>query len=891
MVTATRPRSGRRILRAVVAAALIVATFWFAIPHFASYHSVWASVAAMTAGQMLLIAATAVASMVSAWFAICAVLPSIGLRQAAVVNLGSNAVANTLPAGGAIGLGVSWAMLSSWDVSAAEYLLYTLVSGIWNVFARLGLPVLALLLLLTHGRPDAILLVSAAAGLIVLAVMVTGLGLILRNEALALRAEQAWQWACAIVRRLRRRPPACAPAAALPGFRDRAAGLIAARGWRITITTAASQVTLWLVLLVCLRGVGLSQAQVPWQTSLAAFAFVRLLTTLPITPGGVGIVELGLVGSLAAGKDHHITAAVTAAVLLYRAVTYLPPIPLGGVAYLLWRHAPRLIGAIPGQLGSQPAVQYNDHSTRLRHQGAPVVHRAASAQVSTDVAALDMRPPKSKGHPSVTALPIDRSILPADNSPGSAGRSVPAGGLGPAERTRPAERSGPRRRRRASRPRTAQVAQIPEIPEITPLDVSFADLGVPAPIVTALVGAGITTPFPIQAAALPDALAGRDILGRGRTGSGKTLGFAIPLAARLADGYTSACRPRGLVLVPTRELASQVQAVLVPLAHAMDLSVATIFGGTSQHPQVAALRGRADIVVACPGRLADLIEQGHCHLGDVEISVIDEADHMADLGFLPIVSRLLAATPPEGQRMLFSATLDSAVDVLVRRFLTSPATHAVDPAAAPTALVHHLLTVAPAERAAVVAVLASGQKRSLIFTRTKHGAQKLARQLAAAHIPAVDLHGNLAQNARERNLASFAAGEVRVMVATDIAARGIHVDGIDLVIHADSPTEHKAYLHRSGRTARAGAAGVVVTLQTQGQADDVRALMRRASVAPLAATVGPGSPLLRTIAGEPAGRVAPAARLAARPPVVVASPATGRGAAAFSAGYRGRRGR
>jgi superfamily II DNA/RNA helicase/uncharacterized membrane protein YbhN (UPF0104 family) len=883
MVMATRPLLGRRILRAAVAAALIVATFWFAIPHFASYHSVWASVGAMTAGQMLLIAAAAVASMVSSWFAICAVLPSIGLRQAAVVNLGSNAVANTLPAGGAIGLGVSWAMLSSWDVSAAEYLLYTLVSGIWNVFARLGLPVLALVLLLTHGRPSGILLFSAAAGLVLLAVMVTGLGLILRNESLALRAEQAWQWICAIVRRLRRRPPACAPAAALPGFRDRAAGLIAARGGRITLTTAASQLTLWLVLLVCLRAVGLSQAQVPWQTSLAAFAFVRLLTVLPITPGGVGIVELGLVGSLADGKDHRVTAAVTAAVLLYRAVTYLPPIPLGGVAYLLWRHAPGLIGATPGQLGPQPAVQYTGHSTRLRHQGAPVVHRAASAQVSTDVAALDIRPPKSKGHPSVTVLPIDRSILPADNSPRSAERP------GPAERSGSADRLGPRRRRRPSRPRTAEAAPLPEIPEITPLDVSFADLGVPAPVVAALAGAGITAPFPIQAAALPDALAGRDILGRGRTGSGKTLGFAIPMVARLADGYTSACRPRGLVLVPTRELASQVQAVLVPLAHAMDLSVATIFGGTSQHPQVAALRGRADIVVACPGRLADLIEQGHCHLGDVEISVIDEADHMADLGFLPIVSRLLAATPPEGQRMLFSATLDSAVDVLVRRFLTTPATHAVDPAAAPTALVHHLLTVTPAERAAVVAVLASGQKRSLIFTRTKHGAQKLARQLAAAHIPTVDLHGNLAQNARERNLASFAAGEVRVMVATDIAARGIHVDGIDLVIHADSPTEHKAYLHRSGRTARAGAAGVVVTLQTQGQADDVRALMRRASVAPLAATVGPGSPLLRAIAGEPAGRVAPSARFAARPAPIVATQATGRGAAAFSAGYRGRR--
>jgi superfamily II DNA/RNA helicase len=408
--------------------------------------------------------------------------------------------------------------------------------------------------------------------------------------------------------------------------------------------------------------------------------------------------------------------------------------------------------------------------------------------------------------------------------------------------------------------------------------------------VAVLTEAGITTPFPIQAATLPDALAGLDVLGRALTGSGKTLAFSIPLVARLADGYTSACRPRGLVLVPTRELANQVQAVLVPLARAVGLSVATIFGGTSQNPQVAALRNRADIVVACPGRLADLIEQGHCHLGDVEISVLDEADHMADLGFLPVVRRLLDATPPEGQRLLFSATLDNAVDVLVRRFLTQPAEHAVDPAAAPAAIVHHLLTVVPGDRVGVVAALASGNNRSLIFTRTKHAAQKLASQLTAARIPAVELHGNLAQNARERNLASFASGAVRVMVATDIAARGIHVDGIDLVIHADSPTEHKEYLHRSGRTARAGAAGVVVTLQTPAQAGDVRALMRRAHVEPLTATVGVRSALLRSIAGEPADRVAPVVRLEA-PTMAAATQATGHGAAAFSAGFRGRRGR
>jgi superfamily II DNA/RNA helicase len=421
---------------------------------------------------------------------------------------------------------------------------------------------------------------------------------------------------------------------------------------------------------------------------------------------------------------------------------------------------------------------------------------------------------------------------------------------------------------------------------------TFAAAGVPAPLVAALAETGITTPFPIQALTLPDALAGLDILGRGQTGSGKTLSFSIPLAARLADGYTSACRPRGLVLVPTRELAGQVQAVLAPLAEAVGLSVVAIYGGVPQNPQVARLRDRADIVVACPGRLADLIEQGHCHLGDVEISVIDEADHMADLGFLPVVRRLLDMTPPEGQRMLFSATLDAAVDVLARRFMNRPAHHSIGPAEAPVEMVHHLLTVTPADRTGVVAVLAGGSGRSLVFTRTKRAAHKLARQLAAAGISAGELHSDLTQGARERNLAAFAAGTTRVMVATDIAARGIHVDGIDLVIHADSPTEHKAYLHRSGRTARAGAAGTVITLQTSAQAGAVPAIMRQARVVPLTATVTSESALLRSIAGAPAPRVPLAARPGLRAgaitEAVTAAPATGRGAAAFSAGFRGR---
>jgi superfamily II DNA/RNA helicase len=447
---------------------------------------------------------------------------------------------------------------------------------------------------------------------------------------------------------------------------------------------------------------------------------------------------------------------------------------------------------------------------------------------------------------------------------------------------------------------------------ITAAGLTFASLGVPVPLVAALAEAGITVPFPIQAATLPDALAGRDILGRAQTGSGKTLGFSLPLVTRLTDGSTMACRPRGLVLVPTRELATQVREVLAPLARAVGLSVATIFGGTPQNPQVAALRDRADIVVACPGRLADLIEQGHCHLGDVEITVLDEADHMADLGFLPVVRRLLDATPREGQRLLFSATLDNAVDVLARRFLTKPARHAVDADSPRAEITHHVLTVTPADRVEVIATLASGEARVLIFTRTKHGASRLARQLAKAGTPAAELHSNLAQGARTRNLAAFASGGVRAMVATDIAARGIHVDGIDLVIHADPPTEHKAYVHRSGRTARAGADGIVVTVQTAAQAAEVRALMRKAGVTARAVTAGPGSAVLREIAGPPARRVAPVATLA-RPGVSSgmsagtgsadglfaadgmsagrAAPATGRGAVAMSGGFRGRRGR
>lgn len=352
-----RRARGRKILRIAISAALVVATFGFALPHLASYRGVWATIEAMTWAQALLVGAAAAGSMVSCWIAICAVLPSIRLREAAVVNLGSTAVANTLPAGGALAMGVSWAMLSSWGVSAADYVLYTLVSGIWNVVVRVSLPVVALLVLATTSRPGADLVAGAVVSLVLLAATVGGFGLLLRSNSAALRADRWLQRALPIACRLARRPPPSSVAGLLTGFRDRAAALLTARGWRITAATAGSQLVLWLSLLACLRGTGLSQDQVPWQLSLAAFAFVRLVTVLPVTPGGLGVTELGLIGILAAGADHRISVQVIAAVLLYRAVTYLPPIPLGILAGLAWRHAPALIhtSAPNAGAGSLPA--------------------------------------------------------------------------------------------------------------------------------------------------------------------------------------------------------------------------------------------------------------------------------------------------------------------------------------------------------------------------------------------------------------------------------------------------------------------------------------------------------------------------------------------------------
>ncbi len=397
-------------------------------------------------------------------------------------------------------------------------------------------------------------------------------------------------------------------------------------------------------------------------------------------------------------------------------------------------------------------------------------------------------------------------------------------------------------------------------PAATPAT-TFSDLGLPATLVDVLAAEGITAPFPIQQATMPDALAGRDVLGRGRTGSGKTYAFLLPLVARLSASGTPRRpkQPRALILAPTRELATQIHTALAPLARAAGLRTLTVFGGVKPNPQIQGLRNGVDVLVACPGRLEDHVRSGHCDLGAVEVTVLDEADHMADLGFLPGVKRLLDKTPSDGQRMLFSATLDAGVDVLVRRYLTKPVEHSVDSAQSPVSkMAHHVLHVDGREsRLDVITNLTAAPGRTVVFTRTKHGAKAMARQLNARGVRAVELHGNLAQNARVRNLAEFSEGRATALVATDIAARGIHVDDVSLVVHADPPVEHKAYLHRSGRTARAGAEGTVVTVMLDSQVGDVRDLTRKAGIKPTITRTTAEHPVLTQIApgertfGEP----------------------------------------
>ncbi|HEX5862248.1 MAG TPA: DEAD/DEAH box helicase, partial [Nocardioides sp.] len=358
----------------------------------------------------------------------------------------------------------------------------------------------------------------------------------------------------------------------------------------------------------------------------------------------------------------------------------------------------------------------------------------------------------------------------------------------------------------------------------------FEDL--PADLVAALAEQGITTPTPVQSAVIPDGLAGHDVLGRARTGSGKTLAFGIPVLAKLAGRRSRPCHPRAVLIVPTRELATQVSRSLAPLASAMGLRMTTVYGGTPYERQTRQLRQRADIVVATPGRLDDLLEQGYCFFDDVEVTVLDEADHLCDLGFYPAVDKLVGMTPAGSQRLLLSATLDGDVDTLVRTHLRDPRLHELDPnSGAVTTMTHHTLVVGGfREKVSAAQRLVEANGRTIVFTRTREGAVELAEALTSAGVNAVDLHGNLSQRVRERNLHRFSRGDAQAVVATDVAARGIHVDNVDLVIHFDAANDPKAYLHRSGRTARAGLDGCVVTISTPKFVNQVTRLQQGAGV-------------------------------------------------------------
>jgi len=387
-----------------------------------------------------------------------------------------------------------------------------------------------------------------------------------------------------------------------------------------------------------------------------------------------------------------------------------------------------------------------------------------------------------------------------------------------------------------------------------PTAVGFAALGLPRQLLRGLARAEITEPFPIQAATIPDALAGRDVLGRGQTGSGKTLAFGLPLLARLSAGAKSApLNPKGLILVPTRELAMQVNDVIAPLAKSLGRYTRTAVGGTSYDNQIRDLRRGVDVLVATPGRLADLIERGVCSLNEVEITVVDEADQMCDMGFLPDVVALLEQTPAEGQRLLFSATLDGDVDQLVSKFMHDPVTHETDPPkAAVSTMDHHLLLIPPREKLDIIARIGARKGRTIMFVRTQLAVDRLVGQLAEVGVRAGALHGGKSQAVRTRTLAEFREGRFDVLVATDVAARGIHVDGVSLVVHIDPPKDPKDYLHRAGRTARAGEAGTVVTLVLPRQRAGTFALLEKAGVDAERTQVRTDGPDLEKVTGAQA---------------------------------------
>jgi superfamily II DNA/RNA helicase len=428
------------------------------------------------------------------------------------------------------------------------------------------------------------------------------------------------------------------------------------------------------------------------------------------------------------------------------------------------------------------------------------------------------------------------------------------GGASTGRRNAPGRRSQPSRAG-SGRPAVARSALDQALTAAlsapAPAATTFRELGIPAPLVSALAQRGIDTPFAIQARALPDALAGRDVLGRAQTGSGKTLAFGLPILARLAGaaGPRREKAPRGLVLVPTRELAQQVADVLIPLGQVLGVTVTTVYGGAPLGRQIDRLRRGVDIVVATPGRLIDLLERNACTLSQIEITVIDEADHMADLGFLPAVSQILDGTPSGGQRMLFSATLDRDVDKLVTGYLSDPALHAVAAADdSGIAADHRVFVLHPEDKVAIATEIAGRPDRTLFFVRTKHGAARLAKQMTRAGVPAGAIHGNLNQNQRQRALGAFTAGHPRVLVATDVAARGLDIDDVGLVVHFDPPNDHKDYLHRSGRTARAGASGTVLALVDPGQVRDVARLHDAAGVTSTSHRVQSGHEAVREIA-------------------------------------------
>ncbi|SFO95279.1 Superfamily II DNA and RNA helicase [Geodermatophilus dictyosporus] len=406
-------------------------------------------------------------------------------------------------------------------------------------------------------------------------------------------------------------------------------------------------------------------------------------------------------------------------------------------------------------------------------------------------------------------------------------------------------------------------------PAAGPAGPSFARLGLPQPLVTALERRGIHSPFAIQATVLPDALAGRDVLGKAATGSGKTLAFGLPMLARLGLTARRGPRaPRALVLVPTRELAQQVSDNLAPLGQATGVQFATVYGGAPMHRQITQLRRGVDVVVATPGRLQDLISQGEATLAEVEVSVVDEADFMSDLGFLPVVQELLDQTRPDAQRLLFSATLDGEVDTLVRRYLTDPARHEVRRAGDDAPPAEHLAySVAFRDKVPLTQELAARPGRTIVFARTQLGVDRLTENLQAVGIKAEAIHGGLPQSARRRALEAFTDARSPVLVATDVAARGIHVDDVSLVLHYDPPADHKTYLHRSGRTARAGAAGVVVSLLLPDQVGQAKRRFRQAKVDPQVSRVRPGdAPIAELVAsGVPVEPVERPARESRRP--------------------------